>query len=97
MSRNSVTVEMLRANLLYVLETGCQWRALPKDLPPKSGRVLCDGPFENLWIQPAAGDAGGALGIALAISNMLGKCTTTCNRITLQRFGPRGAHRLQGA
>ncbi len=22
--------------VLYVLETGCQWRALPKDLPPKS-------------------------------------------------------------
>ena len=22
--------------LLYVLATGCQWRALPKDLPPKS-------------------------------------------------------------
>ena len=30
-----------------------------------NGRVLREGPFENLWIQPAAGDAGGALGAAL--------------------------------
>ena len=31
-----------------------------------NGRVLREGPFENIWIQPAAGDAGGALGAALA-------------------------------
>lgn len=30
-----------------------------------NGRVLREGPFEKLWIQPAAGDAGGALGSAL--------------------------------
>ncbi len=30
-----------------------------------NGRILRDGPFENIWIQPAAGDAGGALGAAL--------------------------------
>ncbi|MBK8908584.1 MAG: carbamoyltransferase [Rhodospirillales bacterium] len=30
-----------------------------------NGKVLRDGRFENLWIQPAAGDAGGALGAAL--------------------------------
>ena len=30
-----------------------------------NGRVLRDGRFENIWIQPAAGDAGGALGAAL--------------------------------
>ncbi len=29
-----------------------------------NGRILREGPFENLWIQPAAGDAGGALGAA---------------------------------
>ena len=29
-----------------------------------NGKVLRDGPFENIWIQPAAGDAGGALGAA---------------------------------
>src|SRR6185503_3610869 len=32
-----------------------------------NGRVLKEVPFEDIWIQPAAGDAGGALGIALAI------------------------------
>ena len=32
-----------------------------------NGRILREGPFENLWIQPAAGDAGGALGTALFI------------------------------
>ncbi|MFC1665572.1 carbamoyltransferase [Pseudomonadota bacterium] len=32
-----------------------------------NGRLLREGPFENLWIQPAAGDAGGALGCALAV------------------------------
>jgi carbamoyltransferase len=32
-----------------------------------NGRVLRESPFEDLWIQPAAGDAGGAAGIALAI------------------------------
>lgn len=30
-----------------------------------NGKILRDGPFESLWIQPAAGDAGGALGAAL--------------------------------
>ncbi len=32
-----------------------------------NGRILRDGPFENIWIQPAAGDAGGALGAALFV------------------------------
>ena len=31
-----------------------------------NGKVLRDGRFENIWIQPAAGDAGGALGAALS-------------------------------
>ena len=30
-----------------------------------NGRVLREGPFDQVWIQPAAGDAGGALGAAL--------------------------------
>jgi carbamoyltransferase len=32
-----------------------------------NGRILREGPFENIWIQPAAGDAGGALGVAQLI------------------------------
>ncbi len=31
-----------------------------------NGKVLRDGKFDNIWIQPAAGDAGGAVGAALA-------------------------------
>ena len=31
-----------------------------------NGRILHEGPFEDIWIQPAAGDAGGALGAALS-------------------------------
>ncbi|HSC75131.1 MAG TPA: carbamoyltransferase [Pseudomonadales bacterium] len=32
-----------------------------------NGRLLREGPFSEIWVQPAAGDAGGALGAALAI------------------------------
>jgi carbamoyltransferase len=32
-----------------------------------NGRVLREGPFDDIWIQPAAGDAGGALGAAATI------------------------------
>jgi carbamoyltransferase len=32
-----------------------------------NGHILREGPFDNMWIQPAAGDAGGALGVALAL------------------------------
>ncbi len=36
-----------------------------------NGRILREGPFEDIWIQPAAGDAGGALGTALFIWHQL--------------------------
>ena len=32
-----------------------------------NGRLLREGPFKDIWIQPAAGDAGGALGAALSV------------------------------
>jgi carbamoyltransferase len=32
-----------------------------------NGRILRESPFENVWIQPAAGDAGGSLGAALSV------------------------------
>ncbi|HYB96925.1 MAG TPA: carbamoyltransferase [Vicinamibacterales bacterium] len=32
-----------------------------------NGRILREGPFDQIWIQPAAGDAGGALGVATSI------------------------------
>src|SRR5215204_661015 len=34
--RRSVVVREVMDGLLYVLETGCQWRHLPRDLPPRS-------------------------------------------------------------
>jgi carbamoyltransferase len=36
-----------------------------------NGRLLREGPFENIWIQPAAGDAGGALGAAMFVWHQL--------------------------
>ena len=36
-----------------------------------NGRILREGPFDDIWIQPAAGDAGGALGVALFIWHQL--------------------------
>jgi carbamoyltransferase len=35
-----------------------------------NGKILRDGRFERIWIQPAAGDAGGALGAALAVHHL---------------------------
>jgi transposase len=34
--RREVDVREVMNGVLYVLETGCQWRALPKDLLPKT-------------------------------------------------------------
>lgn len=43
-----------------------------------NGKVLRDNQFDGLWIQPAAGDAGGALGAALAIHHIhLGQSRST--------------------
>jgi carbamoyltransferase len=36
-----------------------------------NGLILREGPFENIWIQPAAGDAGGAVGAALWVWHQL--------------------------
>lgn len=39
-----------------------------------NGRLLREGPFESIWIQPASGDAGGAIGSALSVHHeYLGK------------------------
>jgi len=35
-----------------------------------NGKLLRDGQFDDIWIQPAAGDAGGALGAALAVHHL---------------------------
>ncbi len=58
-----------------------------------NGRVLREGPFENIWIQPAAGDAGSSLGVALAIANNTGSGGSSAER--LPRIN--GADAMQGA
>ena len=40
-----------------------------------NGKVLRDGAFDRIWIQPASGDAGGALGAALSVSHGIGGVT----------------------
>ncbi|MCG8672913.1 MAG: hypothetical protein MI867_26190, partial [Pseudomonadales bacterium] len=57
-----------------------------------NGRILREGPFENIWIQPAAGDAGGALGAALFIWHQLLDNERTTKPADLQKgslLGPR--------
>ncbi len=56
-----------------------------------NGRILREGPFENVWIQPASGDAGGALGVALIIwHHLLGekRPVTGCDRQHGSLLGP---------
>ena len=44
-----------------------------------NGKLLREGPFENIWVQPSAGDAGAALGAALTIwHHYLDKPRTVC-------------------
>jgi carbamoyltransferase len=51
-----------------------------------NGRVLREGPFKNLFIQPAAGDAGGALGAALCVwYGFLGKPRTADGKHDFQQ------------
>jgi carbamoyltransferase len=65
-----------------------------------NGRVLREVPFEDIWIQPAAGDAGGALGVALAIwHRYLGKprvSAETQNTWQSARAGNEGAAQPNG-
>jgi carbamoyltransferase len=65
-----------------------------------NGRILREGPFERLWIQPAAGDAGGALGVALHIWHQLLGRPRTARPGDSQRgslLGPRFAEAEIGA
>ncbi len=49
-----------------------------------NGRILREGPFERIWIQPAAGDAGGALGAALFVWYQLLEHERRVNPVDLQ-------------
>lgn len=55
-----------------------------------NGRVLREGPFENIWIQPAAGDAGGAVGAAVAVSHAMKGATE--RRVNGQADGMAGCY-----
>ena len=44
-----------------------------------NGKILRNGKFENIWIQPAAGDAGGSLGAALGLWHIELKNSRTIN------------------
>jgi carbamoyltransferase len=69
-SIQEVTEEvMLRLARTLHRETGAEHLCLAGGVALNcvgNGRILREGPFKGLWIQPAAGDAGGALGAALA-------------------------------
>ena len=69
-SVQAVTEEvMLRLTRALATETGQKNLCLAGGVALNcvaNGKILRDGPFERIWIQPAAGDAGGALGAALA-------------------------------
>jgi carbamoyltransferase len=68
-SVQEVTEEIMLRQARYVhKETGQQNLVLAGGVALNcvgNGRLLREGPFKNIWIQPAAGDAGGALGAAL--------------------------------
>src|SRR5436309_5793417 len=60
---------MLRLTRSLAAETGMKNLCLAGGVALNcvaNGKVLRDGRFDNVWIQPAAGDAGGAIGAALA-------------------------------
>jgi carbamoyltransferase len=57
-----------------------------------NGRILKDQIFEQLWIQPAAGDAGGALGAALAAWHQQGEAASANKpRLSTGKDGMQGA------
>ena len=74
-SIQEVTEEvMLRLSRTMHRETGAENLCLAGGVALNcvgNGRILRDGPFQGLWIQPAAGDAGGAVGAALTAWHQL--------------------------
>ena len=73
-SIQAVTDEVvLRLARSTARETGCDSLCLAGGVALNcvaNGKVLRDGSIKHLWIQPASGDAGGALGAALAVSRI---------------------------
>ena len=85
-SIQSVTEEaVLRLTRSLAAETGARSLCLAGGVALNcvaNGKVLRDGRFENVWVQPAAGDAGGSLGAALAAYHLeLDRPRQTSNEI----------------
>ena len=74
-SIQEVTEEvMLRLSRTLHRETGVENLCLAGGVALNcvgNGKILREGPYKGLWIQPAAGDAGGAVGVALAAWHQL--------------------------
>jgi carbamoyltransferase len=92
-SIQSVTEEaILRLTRALKTETGMRNLCLAGGVALNcvaNGKVLRDGRFDNLWVQPAAGDAGGSLGAALAAYHIdLGHSRQISNEID----GMRGSY-----
>ena len=90
-----VVEEVLLRQARYVhRETGMRNLALAGGVALNcvaNGRLLREGPFDELWIQPAAGDAGGALGVALLLWHRIeGKprASASGDRMSASLLGP---------
>jgi carbamoyltransferase len=74
-SIQAVTEEILLRMARWVRkETGMKYLTLAGGVALNcvaNGRLLREGPFDDIWIQPAAGDSGGALGAALFVWHQL--------------------------
>ena len=57
-----------------------------------NGRILREGPYKDIWIQPAAGDAGGAVGAAAVIWHSYGNHPRRCNGHDCMRGSFLGPH-----
>lgn len=74
-SIQAVTEEVMMKMARHVhRETGMKYLVLAGGVALNcvaNGKLLRDGPFENIWIQPCAGDGGNALGAALFVWHQL--------------------------
>ncbi|TKB66684.1 MAG: hypothetical protein E8D52_13385 [Nitrospira sp.] len=90
-SIQEVTEEvMLRLSRTMHRETGVDYLCMAGGVALNcvgNGRVLREGPFKGIWIQPAAGDAGGALGAALSAWHLYENKPRTANNISDQMKG----------
>ena len=90
-SIQEVTEEvMLRLSRTMHRETGVDYLCMAGGIALNcvgNGRVLREGPFKGIWIQPAAGDAGGALGAALSAWHLYENKPRTANNIKDQMKG----------